>query len=158
MSGDHSQALAQLADIHGAAEPSWWPLAPGWWILGALLLAACFLGLRAVARKLAVRRRRQAWFRVLDGLPAQHDPFTDPHGYLAALNRLFRAVALRAFPGTGCARLEGEAWVSFLAGLMPEAEAAEGLDVLARGPYEPLPEFDAAVLDRLARSWVAHYG
>ena len=158
MSGDHSQALAQLADIHGAAEPSWWPLAPGWWLLGALLLLACIMGLRAAGRKLAERRRRQAWIRALDGLPAQHDPSTDPHGYLAALNRLFRAVALRAFPGTGCARLEGDDWVSFLSGLMPDGEGVDDLAVLARGPSEQLPEFDTAALERLARSWVTRYG
>jgi hypothetical protein len=69
VSGDHSQALAQLADIHGAAEPSWWPLAPGWWMLIALLLLACFLLIRSAFRRLAVRRRRQAWIRALEGLP-----------------------------------------------------------------------------------------
>lgn len=158
MSGDHSQALAQLADIHAAAEPSWWPLAPGWWILAALLLLACFMLLRAAARRLAVRRRRQAWIRALDALRGQHDPTEDPHGYLAAMNRLFRAIALRAFPETGCARLEGEAWVSFLSGLMPEEAPANQLAVLAYGPYEALPEYDADALDRLARTWVAHYG
>ena len=158
MSGDHSQALAQLADIHGAAEPSWWPLAPGWWMLIALLILACFLLIRSAFRRLAVRRRRQAWIRALEGLPGQYDPSENPHGYLAAVNRLFRAVALRAFPDTGCARLEGEAWVSFLSGLMPEGVPEEELAVLARGPYEALPDFDAKTLERLARTWVARYG
>jgi hypothetical protein len=32
--------LAQLRDIHTPEPISWWPLAPGWWILLALIIAA----------------------------------------------------------------------------------------------------------------------
>ena len=47
MSGDHSQQLAQLADIHVAAEPGMWPPAPGWWVLGFIALLGILIGLRA---------------------------------------------------------------------------------------------------------------
>ena len=158
MSGDHSQPLAQLADIHAAAEPALWPPAPGWWVLGAVLLIVIAALLRKAARKHAVRKRRRAWLAALAVLRTKHDPGSDPHAYVAAVNRLFRAVALRAFPDTGCARLEGEAWVSFITGLMPESADTETLAVLARGPYEPAPAVDTAALEALAASWVNRYG
>ena len=158
MTPDSSHQLAQLADIHAAAEPGWWPPAPGWWILVAVVLLVLYVLLRKALGKLLVRRRRQAWMKELASLAADHDPAVDPHDYLAALNRFFRAVALRAFPDTNCARFEGSEWVAFIAGLMPEGEDVGGLAVLARGPYEPLPEFDAAVLNRLAGTWVERYG
>lgn len=158
MTPDSSHQLAQLADIHAAAEPGLWPPAPGWWILAAVVLLVLYALLRKAIGKLAVRRRRQAWMNELASLAAEHDPIVDPHDYLAALNRLFRAVALRAFPGTTCAGLEGDDWVAFISGLMPEGEDVDGLAILARGPYEPVPEFDAAALDRLAGTWVKHYG
>ena len=158
MSGDHSQQLAQLADIHVAAEPGMWPPAPGWGGLGFIVLLALLMGLRAVLKKLAVRRRRRAWRAALDAIAVQFDPHASPHEYLAAVNRLFRAVALRAFPGTNCAKLEGEAWVAFISGLMPEHETTSELAVLARGPYAPAPDFDPASLQRLAAAWVDQYG
>lgn len=158
MSGDHSRQLAQLADIHVAAEPGMWPPAPGWWVLGFIALLGLLLGLRAVLQKLAVRRRRRTWLAALDSIAEQSDPHASPHEYLAAVNRLFRAVALRAFPGTNCAKLEGEAWVAFISSLMPENEATSELAVLARGPYAPAPEFDPASLQRLAAAWVDQYG
>lgn len=162
MSQDHShdqaQPLAQLLDIHATAEPAWWPPAPGWWVLGLVLLGVLIYLLRRLAKRLAVRRRRRAWLKELGCLSAAHDPGADPHGYLAAVNRLFRAVALRAFPGTECARLEGDGWVTFLSGLMPEGADTGALDVLARGPYEPKPEFDRLALERLATTWVKRYG
>lgn len=157
-SQDQSQPLAQLLDIHAAAEPGWWPPAPGWWVLGLLLLVVLFYLLRRLANRLAVRRRRQAWLNELGALSATHDPGSDPHGYLASVNRLFRAVALKAFPGTECARLEGNNWVAFISGLMPEGTDGAALAVLARGPYEPKPEFDQAALEQLATTWVKRYG
>jgi hypothetical protein len=155
---DNSQLLAQLRDIHGAADPGWWPPAPGWWMLAALAVLGLYFLVRAVVRKLAIRRRRQAWLRALEAVDRTWDPATQPHDYLAGLNRLFRAVALKAFPGTGCGRLQGEAWVEFIRALLPEGPAAQCLAALARGPYEPLPEFDAAALREQARSWVERYG
>lgn len=158
MNPDGAQLLSQLRDIHGAAAPGWWPPAPGWWLLAALALLGLFLLGRAGARKLAARRRRRAWLRALEQVDRQWDPRSQPHQYLAGLNRLFRAVALKAFPDSACGRLQGEEWVAFLRGLLPEEAAAESLVALARGPYEPLPEFDATALREQARAWVMRYG
>lgn len=158
MNPDGSQLLAQLIDIHPAGEPGWWPPAPGWWVLAFLLLLLLVFVLRWVLRRLVVGRRRKRWLHELDAIASRHDAAEQPHEHLAALNRLFRAVALRAFPGKACARLEGPDWVRFLAALMPEDIETESLEALAQGPYQPAPDFDAEALHRLARTWVAHYG
>jgi len=157
MNADSSQLLAQLQDIHGAGQPGWWPPAPGWWVLGLVLLALLVLALRKAAAHVAVRRRRKAWLLALDALGREHDPSLNPHDYLAGLNRLFRAVAIRAFPGTACTRLQGEEWVAFIVSLMPET-GDDGLAALAFGPYEPAPRFDPAALNERARTWVKLYG
>jgi len=158
MEPDQSQLLAQLADIHEAAQPPLWPPAIGWWLLGLVLLLMIAMTVRLLMRRAAIRRRRRIWRLELSRLAQQHDPHADPGAYLAGLNRLFRAVALRAFPGSGCARLEGESWVAFLMGLLPEDEKTENLVVLARGPYQSSPEFDVKSLERLAELWVERYG
>ena len=158
MSNELQHQLAQLADIHAAAEPQWWPPAPGWWLLAGIVLVGLLALARRFAVRLAERRRRRAWLAELDALRERHDPAEAPHDYLSALNRLFRAVALRAFPGTACARLEGEAWVAFLSGHMPAEEALEPLQALARGPYEAVPAFDDEALQRLAADWVRRHG
>lgn len=150
--------LAQLRDIHAAAAPGWWPPAPGWWVMAlCFLLALFFIGRMVVQRALVVRRRRR-WLRALQAIEAEYDPEARPRDFLASLNRLFRAVAVRAFPASGCARLHGEEWVDFVRARLTESAGAEALAVLARGPYEPLPEFDAASLREQARAWVRRYG
>jgi hypothetical protein len=158
MNPEDAQLLAELKDIHGAADPGWWPPAPGWWLLALVLLLALAVALRALSRKLDVLRRRRLWLRALDELEREWPPAERAHDYLAALNRLFRAVALQAFPGTGCARLQGQEWVTFVRSLLLEGPGADSLAALARGPYEPAPGFDAPALREQARAWVRRYG
>lgn len=50
--------LSQLADIHLPADVSFWPPAPGWWVLAALLMCGlCLLGL-VQFRRWQQRQRR----------------------------------------------------------------------------------------------------
>lgn len=157
MNADGSQLLSQLQDIHSAGQPGWWPPAPGWWVLALLVfLVFAFLLKKWLAWR-SVRRRRQAWVAALEILNREHDPAQQPREYLAGLNQLFRAVALKAFPGTACVRLQGKEWVAFIVALMPD-QSDDSLQVLASGPYEPLPHFDAVALNESARSWVNLYG
>jgi hypothetical protein len=158
MNADGSALLAQLHDIHGTGQPGWWPPAPGWWVLAVVLLLLAAFVLRKILNWQMVHRRRKAWLRALDELNTEHDPVQQPHEYLAAVNRLFRAVAVKAFPDTACARLQGDEWVAFIVSLMPEQEAADCLGVLASGPYESLPRFEASSLIASANTWVKLYG
>jgi hypothetical protein len=158
MQPEASPLLDQLKDIHGAGQPPWWPPAPGWWLVALLLLLLFVFIARKALRRLAERRRRKVWLAALDSLSRNHDPAANPHEFLAALNRLFRAVAVRAFPGTAAARIQGEEWVSFISSQMPEASGGECLSALASGPYEPAPRFDAPRLIEHARTWVHSHG
>ena len=150
--------LSQLRDIHGAANVPWWPPAPGWWILAFLvLLALIWIGRRLLAGY-RVRMRRKQMLGWVDHLNATVDPQRDPQGYLGTLNRIFKLVALRAFPDHHCASLAGENWAEFLIDKMKNAQSVESLDVLAAGPYDPAPKFDSDNLSRLARFWIKRHG
>ena len=157
MNEGNEQLLSQLQDIHAAADPGWWPPAPGWWLLALLVLLVLALLLRGLLKRLAIARRRRRWVQALETVQREHDPAESPHEYLAAINRLFRAVALKSFPDSACARLQGSDWVAFITALMPETETT-CLQALASGPYEPAPEFDPQALDTNFRTWVKRYG
>jgi hypothetical protein len=158
MNTDPSQLLAQLRDIHVVDSPFWWPPAIGWWVVGMVFFILFALAIRFLRLKLAERKRRLEWLLALDAISRELDPQSDAHQYLAGLNRLFRAVALKAFPGTGCGALAGEEWVKFITAMLPEDADDSSLKALARGPYEPAPSFDNRSLDKHARTWVRLYG
>ena len=150
--------LAQLRDIHAAPAAAWWPPAPGWWILALCLLVALVWLASRMLTALRVRRRRRNMLTWVDRLDANVDPNADPHVYLSTLNRIFKLVALRAFPGEHCAAMAGPQWVDFLHGRMKQECSFESLRVLASGPYDPAPQFDPAVISGLARQWISRYG
>lgn len=150
--------LSQLRDIHGAAPVSWWPPAPGWWLLAVMALLLLAWLVRRVLLRLRIRRRRKQMLAWVDRLNARVDPGHDPQTYLATLNRIFKLVALRAFPERRCASLSGQAWTDFLLEKMHKAPSAESLLVLATGPYDPSPVFDAEKLSGLTRYWIRQYG
>jgi len=158
MNADGSSLLDQLQGIHTAGPPGWWPPAPGWWVLALLLLLIIAFAVRKLLGWKSVQHRRKSWIQALEAIRLEHDPVQQPHEYLAGINRLFRAVAVRAFPGTACARLQGREWVGFIASLLPEQHQADGLAVLASGPYQELPGFDAQALEASAKIWVSLYG
>lgn len=151
---DSAQLLSQLRDIHAAPEAPFWPPAPGWWVLAVLvLLALGWLG-RLALETWRERRRRRVLLERLATLRARHDPAREPQRWLAAVNRLLKVTALRARPEDRPGPLAGEAWTGFLV----ENGAPGPLAVLASGPYEPDPDFDADALEQAAREWIRRHG
>ncbi|MGH8035696.1 MAG: DUF4381 domain-containing protein [Lysobacterales bacterium] len=158
MDPGNANVLSQLRDIHAAGNPGWWPPAPGWWLLAFLLAAGLALACRFAWRRAQVVRRRRRLLAALENIGREVDPAADPHEYVARMNRLFRVVALRAFPDMPCARLQGPEWVHFIQSLLPAGMSPAGVTVLSTGPYEPTPVFDASQLRQLAQSWVRKHG
>jgi len=150
--------LSQLRDIHTAPPVPWWPPAPGWWVLAFLLMVLLvWIGRRLLARY-RVRQRRKQMLGWIDHLNATIDPQLQPQAYLATLNRIFKLVALRAYPERHCAALAGPDWVDFLTEKMTKLPSADSLIVLESGPYDPAPRFDPQVMSELTRHWIKQHG
>ncbi|MGA9573674.1 MAG: DUF4381 family protein [Lysobacterales bacterium] len=150
--------LSQLKDIHSAAPAPWWPPAPGWWVLALLVLVLLGWLLRRALARLRVQRRRKQMLGWIDHLNANVDPQRDPQTYISTLNRIFKLVALRAFPERQCAVMNGQDWTDFLIENMAGLPSAELLKALATGPYDPASNFDPERLSQLTRHWIRRHG
>ncbi|BDM63861.1 hypothetical protein NFHSH190041_13130 [Shewanella sp. NFH-SH190041] len=142
-------ALAALQDIHLPEPVGLWPLAPGYWILLALLLVIV-LGLIffTVRRHKRLAARRMA-LALLDRLqPNQID-------YATEVNTLMKRAALSYLPRTQVAALEGEPWYHLLDSAMPSAQQGKLAALLQlRFSGKPLSPQQASELDTLARIWL----
>lgn len=100
-------SLDRLHDIVVPVPVSWWPPAPGWYVvagIGAAVFAA--FAMAAFSQYRRNRYRREA-LRELARIPRDADS-------LPALGELLKRVALVAFPRERVASLTGDAWLQFL--------------------------------------------
>jgi hypothetical protein len=155
MNAAPQQAL-QLRDIHVPPAPPFWPLAPGWWIVGAIVVALlAWIGV-VLWRRERLRRRRR---RVIDALSLLERTLATERSAagLARVSVLLRRLALTRFPRERIAALSGDAWLRFLDETGGDGRFADGPGrVLADGPYRrTLPaDLDIAAFGVLVRDWV----
>lgn len=141
--------LSQLRDLHAPPPIDWWPPAPGWWLLLAVVLGI------AIGAGLWYRRRRQRnAYRRLAG--QELDNVMRAEGAtVAALNALLKRTALQAYGHSAVAHLHGADWVAFLRRQCPALNNRQALEALTSGPYEPGAN-QPATADLLAacRQWL----
>lgn len=133
-----------LRDIHLPGQPSWWPPAPGWWLLAALAAIALVL----IWRAWAGRRHRARLQRALhDELVALRSERPGAAAQVAAMSLLLRRAAKRYAPHA--LTLRDQAWLEFLDGddgARPFSQGAGRL--LLDGPYRR--DLDPAEAEALA--------
>jgi hypothetical protein len=156
-----SDPLAGLRDWHLPDPVSWWPPAPGWWLLALLALAVGF----ALTRSWLRRRRATAPVRAalaeLAELRARLGADLESRAFVAAVSRLLRRLALVRYPREQVAALSGRDWLAFLEGSgQGVVFTAEAGRLLADGPYRARPagESELAALARAASAWIRAQG
>ena len=147
--------LLELRDIHAPAAPSFWPPAPGWWlvaVLAVLLLIALAWALSRLYRRW--RRRRIALQALLQVRRSVGD---DRRALAAELSILLRRVALTRYPRSEVAGLSGVHWLQFLDETGGGGRFVSGPGrALAEAPYAPAFELDTEELCALVRAWLKH--
>jgi len=124
--------LAQLRDIHLPDPISWWPLAPGWWVLAALLIVCSIFVFIA-----GLRRRRSLKYKALRELD-QLRSGTAAHVSIVELASelcvLVRRVVLNTANGRRHVNTHGDAWSGYLAA-SPNGMPDEIARFIATAPY-----------------------
>ncbi len=164
---DPSDPLSQLADIRLPEDVGLWPLAPGWYVLAALLMGllvyALVLLFRVVRKRrilgqanreleLCLRRREQALGR---SKSSDADSNAANLDYVNDVNAVLKRVALVHFPQHRVASLTGSQWLQFLkdsgdTSLLDDQTA----QALSQGRFAPRCEVDPDALHRMAGRWI----
>ena len=147
-------ALAALRELHMPDPVSWWPPAPGWW----LLTAAVVLFVWVIVRKLTARThsRLHAAARELDAIQTAYRQSGERHAALAAVSAWLRRAAVSLYPDAPVAGLTGNNWLEFL-NTTGATSAFSGpvAEMLLRAPYEPDTDADPAELMVVASRWLS---
>lgn len=134
-----AQLLEQLRDIHLPESVSWWPLAPGWWIIIGLLLALAVLFIvRAILQK---RHRRFARYALLELGAIQED---EPQDWLMKTHLIMRRASLCYFPKSKVASLDHQQWRQLLESTGRGIWSKKSLQLLQDGLYRPPEVIDSS--------------
>ncbi len=155
--------LDQLSDIHLPGAVSWWPLAPGWWALLALLVIAVIVFF-VWRHKTKQNNYRTLALQQLDSIYANFQQSEDAATFLHEVSVLLRRTALTAYPKTFKASMKGQAWLDWLDSVcLANKKNTQPLfnspcgEQLLTASYQKNPSVDAAALYNLCRYWLAQH-
>jgi hypothetical protein len=150
-----------LRDIAVPAPVPWLPPAPGWYLVGLVLLAAAFWSYRRYQRSRAASRYRREALVELDGIVEALQRPGGRHELAARLPPLLKRVALQVEPRTAVAALTGTAWLAELDRLHHGNGWSKGPGrILPRLTYgsaaslSTIPRADIDALVRLSRDFI----
>ena len=146
--------LQQLAPDRAPPPLGWWPLAPGWWGLMALLLLGLALAawLRKRARQPSVKRWQRVALRELAQLQTVSDQAGSDDAHVAReVQLLLRRYAVVRYGRDAVAALSGDAWLAFVVrhgGSDWAGESGQSLLRCAYGGHAAAPSQPASAADR----------
>ena len=155
--------LAGLRAYHLPDPVAWWTPAPGWWLLGLILL----LSLASLGWWLVRRHRRRAASRAASReLAALHARLAAQGGaadtgaaaaFARDLSKLLRRYAIAAFPRREVAALTDEQWLRFLDRHGGDGQFHQGPGkALVEAPYQRAAEVAPEHLAALVERWIRH--
>lgn len=156
-----NEPALELRDIHLPEPISWWPLAPGWWLVlsaTVIVMVVFFLG-RKIYRS---RQLKRDIHTELDTIKQQFQTSDDRSQLARALSILLRRASISFYPRENIAGLTGEHWLAYLDATNTRALKDKKFQspvgkILLTAPYLPdnsQLDFDSQALIALCESWL----
>ena len=147
-----------LRDIHLPAPVGWWPLAPGWWLLFALVVGVILWCIARYFRREA-RRRRLAQNH-LNRFHRDWRQHQESRRFVADISALLRRYAIAVDGREHVAGLSGRAWIEHLnrgqaGALFTDALARHLLATPYQKNAKTMTEAEVLNLLSACRQWLA---
>ncbi len=148
--------LVNLKDIHLPPPVSFWPPAPGWWILAVLLISSLFIGGVLFYRQHKKRKPKTEALRILKDLQILYQNSKDEVVFLRNLSNLLRRTALTFYDNDEVASLQGSSWLEFLDKTGKTKEFSQGAGkVLGNEVFQQKVNPDMNALFPLVKKWIS---
>jgi hypothetical protein len=137
-------SLDRLRDIAEPAAVSWWPLAPGWWVILAFVAIAIVFFTARIFLQWKANAYRRAALRELETLTT-----------VTEIHQLLKRTAIAAFPRDQVASLSGQAWCDWLGRTANIDLSPSFAQMMAVGVYRDARPSDPAASERAASEGAA---
>ncbi len=148
--------LVNLKDIHLPPPVSFWPPAPGWWILALLLSSSLFIGGVLFYGQHKKRKPKTEALRILKDLQILYQNSKDEVVSLRNLSNLLRRTALAYYDNDAVASLQGSSWLEFLDKTGKTKEFSQGAGkVFGNEVFQQKVNPDMNALFPLVKKWIS---
>lgn len=141
-----------LRDLHLPDAVSWWPLAPGWWLVIALVAVGFGLLLRSGLRRRARGAARRYALRQIAHSRSAYADHGDPVQLGIEVSEILRRTMLAYAPRADVAGLTGDEWLAWLDRDLAEPRFSQGpgRDLLELPYRDPATAGDVDIDNMLA--------
>ena len=142
---DKAQGL-QLRDIHLPADPGFWPLAPGWWLLIVLLLILAYFVIKQVNK---IRQTKHTIGLLQYNLSQLREAFNqhkDKHRLAAEISDLLKRFVRHVLHDSQAIALTGSDWINYLNNKAGSEIFSEFEQELTQAQYSPNVDYDVSKL------------
>lgn len=159
MANISQQALAQLKDIHLPEAIGLWPLAPGWYLLGLLVIGIVTIIAYSIRTRQKLGQPKREALRQLAKFKHLYEQDGNSPLAAARISELLKRVALVYFPRQRVASLQGLSWVGFLTDTGKNLNFEQVQNDLLALPYYPVEHeasknADLSTLFTLSSMWI----
>lgn len=153
-----SDPLAQLRDIHLPEPVSWWPLAPGWYVLMLLILLIMMIITYLVYKRHVNGLAKNKALELLKTYKDHYDKDRNAQVASARVSELLRRVALVYYPRAQVAGLHGDDWVEFLNKTSKKIDFKPVKAMLLDSPFKTGETVNLKPLFTRAEQWIKQRG
>ncbi len=151
------EALNNLRDITLPTEVSWWPPAPGWWLLAVLLIIAIIFSIRGLKTRYHRTSILVLAQKERDEIISRYNKNEDSVALMSQLSILLKRYALLCFPEKNIAGLHGEPWQQFIMKQGPNTtDANQVAELLTTSPYKKTEAINAETVITYFNHWLEH--
>lgn len=143
-----------LRDIHLPDGVSWWPIAPGWWLILVLviMIAMIIWAIRMNKARQLLRKQALSELQQIELAFSQHQ---NNQQLASDCSALLRRVCISRFARPDVAGLTGEAWLQFLNQHNKAALFKDEIAIaLLHAPYQKEFDFYSQALLSTCRAWL----
>lgn len=148
-----TNALNGLKTVHLPTAVSVFPLAPGWYIVLAIILFAIIFAILWLRHKQMRQQARGEVYILFDELEANHQLNANPE-LLSELTILMKRVAMMRYPEASAHTLYGKDWLHFLDKTGKTNTFSQGAGRVLLNVYQPQQVDDTHELFMVIRQWL----